>query len=71
MTKAHVFNTDRINVYCDEKLINLRFIKHFELSLLILSDAVKLEKVVCELCMLWVGGFRQKTVVVWMHISRA
>ena len=48
---------------CDKKLINLRLITHFELALLYLSDAVKLEKV----CMPWVGGFRQKTVV-WMHI---
>ena len=61
MTKTHVFNTDRINVDCDEKLIHLRLLKHFELALLFLSDAVKLENVVCEwVCMLWVGGFRQK-----------
>ena len=69
MTQTHVVNTDRINVYCDEKLIKLRLIKHLELALLFLSDAVKLEKIVCEwVCMLWVGGLRQKTVV-WMHIS--
>jgi hypothetical protein len=49
--------SNRINVHCDEKLINLRLIKHFELALLLLSDAVKLEKVVCEwVCMRWVGG---------------
>lgn len=30
------------------QFINLRLIKHFELALLFLSDAVKLEKVVCE-----------------------
>ena len=70
MTKTHVFNTNRINVYCDEKLVNLRLRKHFELALPFLSDAVKLEKVVCEwVCMLWVGGFRQKPVV-WIHISK-
>ena len=48
MIKTHVFNTDRINVYCDEIITNLHLIKHFELALLFLSDAVKLEKVVCE-----------------------
>ena len=71
MTKTHVFNTDRINVYCDENLINLRLIKHFELALLFLSDAVKLEKVVCEwVCMLWVGFFFGQKTVVWMHVSK-
>ena len=70
MTKTHVFNTDWINVYCDEKLINLRLIKHFQLAQLFLSDAVRLKKIVCGwVCMLWVGDFRQK-MVVWMHISK-
>ena len=46
MTQTHVFDTDRINVYYDEKLINLHLIKQFELRLLFLSDTVKLEKVV-------------------------
>ena len=70
MTQTHVFNTDRINVLCDEKRVNSRLIKLFELALLFLSDAVKLETVMCEwVCMLWVGGFRQKTVVL-MHISK-
>jgi hypothetical protein len=48
-----------VKVSCDVKIINLRSIKHFELALLFLSDAVKLEKVVCEwVYMLWVGCFR-------------
>ena len=70
MTKTHVVNTGRINAYCDEKRIKLRLMKHLELALLFLSDAVKLKKVVCEwVCMLRVGFFGQKTVV-WMHISK-